>query len=66
MEVMICNSAIRNAIRENKIEQIISIIQTSSRDGMQMLDEHLLQLVAKGAITRTAAREKAFEKHRFN
>jgi twitching motility protein PilT len=66
MEIMICNSAIRNAIRENKIEQIISIIQTSSRDGMQMLDEHLLRLVAEGAVTPHQAREKAFEKHRFN
>lgn len=66
MEIMICNPAIRNAIRENKIEQIISIIQTSSREGMQMLDEHLLQLMAKGVVTREGAREKAFEKHRFN
>jgi twitching motility protein PilT len=66
MEIMVCNSAIRNAIRENKIEQIISIIQTSSREGMQMLDDHLLRLVAKGAITLHHAREKAFEKHRFN
>ena len=66
MEIMTCNAAVRNAIRENKIEQIISIIQTSSREGMQMLDEHLLKLVDKGAVTREAAREKAFEKHRFN
>ncbi len=66
MEIMICNAAIRNAIRENKIEQIISIIQTSSREGMQMLDEHLLQLLAKEVISRQGAREKAFEKHRFN
>jgi twitching motility protein PilT len=66
MEVMICNPAIRNAIRENKIEQIISIMQTSSREGMQMLDDHLLRLVEKGVVTRSGAREKALEKHRFN
>ena len=66
MEIMLCNSAVRNAIRENKIEQIISIIQTSSREGMQMLDEHLLRLVEQGALTLPAAREKALEKHRFN
>lgn len=66
MEIMLCNSAVRNAIRENKIEQIISIIQTSSRDGMQMLDEHLLRLVEQGALTLPVAREKASEKHRFN
>ncbi len=66
MEIMICSSAIRNAIRENKIEQIISIMQTSGREGMQMLDDHLLKLVDKGVVARTAAREKAFEKHRFN
>lgn len=66
MEIMVCNSAIRNAIRENKIEQIISIIQTSSREGMQMLDDHLLRLVDQGAVALHTAREKAFEKHRFN
>ncbi len=66
MEIMICNSAIRNAIRENKIEQIVSIIQTSSREGMQMLDDHLLKLMERGVITSQHAREKAFEKHRFN
>ena len=66
MEIMICNPAIRNAIRENKIEQIISIIQTSSRQGMQLLDTHLLELLDKGIISRSHAREKAFEKHRFN
>ena len=66
MEIMICNPAIRNAIRENKIEQIISIIQTSSREGMQMLDDHLLKLMERGVVTQSHAREKAFEKHRFN
>ncbi len=66
MEIMICNSAIRNAIRENKIEQIISIIQTSSREGMQMLDDHLLKLVELGWVTLPAASEKALEKRRFN
>lgn len=66
MEIMICNPAVRNAIRENKIEQIISIIQTSSRQGMQLLDTHLLELLDKGIISRSHAREKAFEKHRFN
>jgi twitching motility protein PilT len=66
MEIMICNPAIRNAIRENKVEQIVSIIQTSSREGMQMLDTHLLALMERGAITRKDAREKALEKHRFN
>lgn len=66
MEIMICNSAIRNAIRENKIEQIISIIQTNSREGMQLLDDHLLKLVELGRVTPPVAREKAFEKRRFN
>jgi len=66
MEIMICNPAIRNAIRENKIEQIISIIQTNSRDGMQTLDDHLLTLMERGVVTQSHAREKALEKHRFN
>jgi hypothetical protein len=33
---------------------------------MQMLDDHLIVLMEKGAITREMAREKAFEKRRFN
>jgi twitching motility protein PilT len=66
MEIMICNSAIKNAIRENKIEQIISIIQTSSGEGMQMFDDHMLKLVEQNKITLDTAREGAFEKHRFN
>jgi twitching motility protein PilT len=66
MEIMICNSAIKNAIRENKIEQIISIIQTSSGEGMQMFDDHMLKLVEQKKITLDTAREGALEKHRFN
>ncbi len=66
MEIMICNSAIKNAIRENKIEQIISIIQTSSGEGMQMFDDHMLKLVEQNKITLDTAREGALDKHRFN
>jgi len=66
MEIMICTSAIKNAIRENKIEQIISIIQTSSGEGMQMFDDHMLKLVEQKKITLDTAREGALDKHRFN
>jgi Tfp pilus assembly ATPase PilU len=41
-------------------------MQTSARQGMQMLDDHLLRLMEQGVISLEAARDKALEKHRFN
>jgi len=49
-EVMICNSAIRNLIRENKSPQIASVIQTSKAQGMQTLEKHLVDLVENKTI----------------
>jgi twitching motility protein PilT len=58
-EIMRGTAAIRNLIREDKIAQMYSAIQTGGALGMQTLDQCLANLVAKGAITREAAREKA-------
>ncbi|MBF0282426.1 MAG: type IV pilus twitching motility protein PilT [Zetaproteobacteria bacterium] len=64
-EIMLGTPAIRNLIRENKIPQMVSTIQTSKREGMQTLDSNLQQLINAGKITREAAREKAQNKALF-
>ncbi len=58
-EIMIGTAAIRNLIREDKVAQMYSAIQTGGSLGMQTLDSCLKGLVAKGVITRENAREKA-------
>jgi twitching motility protein PilT len=58
-EIMIGTPAIRNLIREDKVAQMYSAIQTGGSLGMQTLDSCLKNLVAKGVVSREAAREKA-------
>jgi twitching motility protein PilT len=58
-EIMIGTPAIRNLIREDKIAQMYSSIQTGASVGMQTLDQCLQNLLSKGTITRDTAREKA-------
>ncbi|MFC2972120.1 type IV pilus twitching motility protein PilT [Azotobacter bryophylli] len=58
-EIMIGTPAIRNLIREDKVAQMYSAIQTGGSIGMQTLDMCLKGLLAKGLISREAAREKA-------
>jgi len=64
-EIMIGTPAIRNLIRENKIAQMYSAIQTGQQFGMQTLDQNLLQLVQKGVVDRTEAMSKAVNKDSF-
>lgn len=52
LEVMIANPAIRNLIRENKTYQIPNIIQTGSKQGMQSMDQELVNLYRQGLISR--------------
>ncbi|WP_079203726.1 MULTISPECIES: type IV pilus twitching motility protein PilT [Pseudomonas] len=58
-EIMIGTPAIRNLIREDKVAQMYSSIQTGASLGMQTLDACLKTLVAKGLVTRENAREKS-------
>jgi len=58
-EILIATSAIRNLIREDKIAQIYSAMQTSGGLGMQTLDASLKQLVKKGLVTREDAQSRA-------
>lgn len=54
-EVMVANTAVRNLIREDKIYQIPSVIQSGGKSGMQALDQDLLRLLHKGEIDRETA-----------
>lgn len=65
-EIMIGTPAIRNLIRENKVPQMYSIIQTSQAIGMQTLDQNLLELINKGLVSKQDARHKAANKDTFN
>lgn len=58
-EIMIGTPAIRNLIREDKIAQMYSSIQTGASVGMQTLDQCLEDMVNRRLVTREAAREKA-------
>ena len=64
-EIMIGTPAIRNLIREAKVAQMYSAIQTGANIGMQTLDQCLKDLVNKGAISRQAAKDRAKDKSIF-
>ena len=56
-EVMFCNSPIKNLIREKKIHQIPSIMQTGQRDGMITMEKSIENLVNSGKISPIDAKE---------
>jgi len=58
-EIMMGTPAIRNLIREDKVAQMYSAIQTGSNTGMRTLDQHLKELVQAGLVSREDARNKA-------
>jgi twitching motility protein PilT len=58
-EIMIGTAAIRNLIREDKVAQMYSAIQTGAQVGMTTLDQTLQKLLQKGLISRESARMKA-------
>jgi len=64
-EIMIGTPAIRNLIREDKVAQMYSAIQTGQAHGMQTLDQNLADLVKRGLIARNDARSKAQNKEGF-
>ncbi|MGY8797483.1 MAG: type IV pilus twitching motility protein PilT [Longimicrobiales bacterium] len=65
LEIMVGTPAINNLVRENKIHQIPSIIQTGKKDGMQMLDQHILEFLMSGVITAEEAYMKCNNKQSF-
>ncbi len=50
-EIMVCNSPIKNLIRDAKIHQIHSVMQTASREGMISMDKSIEDLIASGQIS---------------
>ncbi len=64
-EIMIGTPAIRNLIRESKVAQMYSAIQTGSKDGMQTLDQCLKDMLKRGQIEASQARAYAANKAEF-
>src|SRR6266542_681081 len=64
-EIMIGTPAIRNLIRENKVAQMYSTIQTSQAAGMQTLDQCLTELIRRNQIQLAEARARAVNKDLF-
>jgi twitching motility protein PilT len=64
-EIMIGTPAIRNLIRENKVAQMYSAIQTGQNFGMQTLDQNLLELVRRNVVSGAEARSRATNKDNF-
>jgi twitching motility protein PilT len=64
-EIMIGTPAIRNLIREDKVAQMYSAIQTGQAAGMQTMDQALKTLVERGIISRLDAKAKAQNKDQF-
>ncbi|HUN90872.1 MAG TPA: type IV pilus twitching motility protein PilT [Burkholderiaceae bacterium] len=64
-EIMMGTPAIRNLIRENKVAQMYSMIQTGAQFGMQTLDQCMLDLVRRNSITAAEARSYAKQPENF-
>jgi twitching motility protein PilT len=64
-EIMIGTPAIRNLIREAKVAQMYSAIQTGQNLGMQTLDQNLADMVKKNLIAKEEARGNAANKDSF-
>src|SRR5205823_4165294 len=65
LEILLGTVAVRNLIREGKIHQIPSAMQTSQKDGMQTMDMALQNLVAKGIVTKEEAQSKSMNPNLF-
>jgi twitching motility protein PilT len=65
LEILMGTTAVRNLIREGKIHQIPSVMQTSQGAGMQTLEMHLRELVDRGLISRETAIEKTGKEDMF-
>ena len=65
LEIMVATPAVRNMIRENKVHQLVTTIQTGAREGMQSLDQHLKTLVKLRRIRPEEALNRAVDKESF-
>jgi len=64
-EVMVAIPAIRNLIREGKVHQIPSILQTGGKHGMQTMDQNMADLVKARKVSREVAMERASDPENF-
>lgn len=65
LEILFCKTAIANLIREAKTHQILSIIQTSKAEGMQLMDQAIMDFLMKKMISPEEAHLKSNDKNAF-
>jgi twitching motility protein PilT len=65
LEILVCNTAVGNLIRESKTHQIPSIMQTGKKLGMQTLDDAVLEVLNKKWISPEEAYDKCIDKNKF-
>jgi twitching motility protein PilT len=65
LEILIATPGVRNLIREGKSHQIPSMIQTGKKFGMTLLDDSIMELFKRGAISAEEAYVKSNDKARF-
>ncbi len=65
-EIMLATPAVRNLVREGKTFQIDNVIQTSSQQGMMLMENSLIDWAQRGAITFEVAREYAMRPEEFD
>lgn len=65
LEIMLCNPALKHMIREDKIAQMTSVLQTGREEGMFTLDQHLAELVKNQIVAAETARSYALDKSKF-
>ncbi|MGK5091812.1 type IV pilus twitching motility protein PilT [Deltaproteobacteria bacterium TL4] len=65
LEILVCNSAVSSMIRDGKTYQLVSIMQTQKKQGNQLLDDAIEELLNRGWISAEAAFDKAMSKERF-
>jgi twitching motility protein PilT len=65
LEIMIGTTAVRNLIREGKIHQLPGTMQVSKKDGMQTMDMALLDIVARGLVTKDEAQSRSSNPNLF-
>jgi twitching motility protein PilT len=65
-EVLVATPAVRNLVREGKTHQIYTSMQAGGKFGMQVMDQHLADLVKKGVVSYEVALERAHHVEEFN
>ena len=65
-EVMVATPAIRNLVREGKTHQIYTSMQAGAKFGMQVMDQHLAELVKKGKVTYEMGLERSHHPEEYN